>query len=77
MPKPAAVLGANDDWAHRVLNAAQRSGIKVPDELAVMGVDDDELFATLVTPSLTSIATPAERVGYEAPAAELTTLELR
>jgi LacI family transcriptional regulator len=68
LPKPAAVLGANDDWAHRALHQARRSDIKVPDELAVMGVDDDELFATLVTPSLTSIAIPSEQVGYEAAA---------
>ncbi len=68
LPKPAGVLGSNDDWAHRVLNAARRSGIKVPDEMAVMGVDDDELFNTLVTPSLSSIAVPAEQVGYEAAA---------
>ena len=58
----------NDDWAHRVLIAAHRNNIKVPDEMAVMGVDDDELFNTLVTPSLSSIAIPAEQVGYEAAA---------
>lgn len=68
LPKPIAVLGANDDWAHRVLIAARRCDIKVPDEMAVMGVDDDELFNSLVTPSLSSIAIPAEQVGYEAAA---------
>jgi LacI family transcriptional regulator len=68
LPKPIGVLGGNDDWAHRVLNAAHRNGIKVPDEMAVMGVDDDELFNTLVTPSLSSIAIPAEQVGFEAAA---------
>jgi LacI family transcriptional regulator len=66
LPKPIGVLGGNDDWAHRVLIAAHRNNIKVPDQMAVMGVDDDELFNTLVTPSLSSIAIPAEQVGYEA-----------
>jgi LacI family transcriptional regulator len=66
LPKPIGVLGCNDDWAHRVLNFARRRGIQVPDEMAVIGVDDDELFNTLVTPSLSSIALPAEQIGYEA-----------
>ena len=68
LPKPAGVLGCNDDSAHRLLNAAHRNRIRVPDEIAVMGVDDDELFNTLVTPSLSSIAIPAEQVGFEAAA---------
>jgi LacI family transcriptional regulator len=68
LPKPIGVLGSNDDWAHRVLNAAHRMGVKVPDEMAVMGVDDDELFNTLVTPSLSSISIPSEQVGFEAAA---------
>lgn len=68
LPRPAAILGCNDDWAHRVLNIARRNGIHVPDDLAVLGVDDDELFNTLVTPSLSSIALPAEQIGYQAAA---------
>ncbi|HUB24920.1 MAG TPA: DNA-binding transcriptional regulator [Tepidisphaeraceae bacterium] len=66
LPKPAGVLGSNDDWAHRLLNVARRKGVKVPDEVAVLGVDDDDLFNALVTPSLSSIALPAEQIGFEA-----------
>jgi LacI family transcriptional regulator len=68
LPKPAGVLGCNDDYAHRVLNEARRRGAKVPDEVAVLGVDDDELFNTLVTPSLSSIVLPAQQIGYQAAA---------
>jgi LacI family transcriptional regulator len=69
LPKsPVGVLGCNDDWAHRVLNAARRIGLNVPDDIAVLGVDDDELFNTLVTPSLSSIALPLEEIGYNAAA---------
>ncbi len=68
LPKPAGLMGCNDDWAHRALNAARRNNVKIPDDLAVLGVDDDELFNTLVTPSLSSIALPAELIGYEAAA---------
>lgn len=66
LPKPIGVLGCNDDWAHRLLNAARQQSIKVPDELAVLGVDNDELFNALVTPSLSSVALPTEQIGYEA-----------
>lgn len=66
LPKPIGVLGSNDDWAHRILNTARQQSIKVPDELAVLGVDNDELFNALVTPSLSSIALPTEQIGYEA-----------
>jgi LacI family transcriptional regulator len=66
LPKPIGVLGCNDDWAHRLLNVARRRGIVVPDEVAVLGVDNDELFNSLVTPSLSSIALPAEQIGHEA-----------
>ena len=68
LPKPIGVLGCNDDWAHRILKAARQQGIKVPDQLAVLGVDNDELFNALVTPSLSSVALPTEQIGYEAAA---------
>lgn len=66
VPKPIGVMGCNDDWAHRALNLCARRGIKVPDEVAILGVDNDELFNTLVTPSLSSIAIPAEEIGFQA-----------
>lgn len=66
IPKPIGVMGCNDDWAHRALNLCGRLGIKVPDEMAILGVDNDELFNSLVTPSLSSIAIPAEEIGFQA-----------
>ena len=69
LPKPAAVMACNDDWAYRVLADGDRAGLKVPDEIAVLGVDNDELFNALVKPSLSSVALATEKVGYEAAAA--------
>jgi LacI family transcriptional regulator len=68
LPKPIGVLGCNDDWAHRILNVARQQGVRVPDEMAVLGVDNDELFNALVTPSLSSIELPTEQIGFEAAA---------
>jgi len=40
--------------------------IKIPEEVAVLGVDDDEYFCNLTNPLLTSVKVPGEQVGYEA-----------
>ena len=47
LTKPVAVFCCNDAWAHMTLTAARRAGLKVPDEVAVLGVDDDELLNTV------------------------------
>ncbi len=65
LPKPVAVFAASDDLAHMVLVAARSIGAAVPDDIAVLGVDDDELLNLLVTPSLSSIRLPSEPVGSE------------
>ena len=65
-PKPIAVFCCNDAWAHRTLSAARRCGLHVPDEVAVLGVDDDELLNTVGALPLSSIAIPASKIGFEA-----------
>jgi len=66
LPKPAAVFCCNDFWAHRTLSAARRGGFQVPDQIAVLGVDDDELLNTIGALPMSSIAIPATKIGYEA-----------
>ena len=68
LPHPVAVLGCNDHWAHRLLNECRRAGIEVPAQMAILGVDNDDLMNTLVMPSLSSIELPTERIGFEAAA---------
>ncbi len=63
---PVAVLCCNDRLAYDFLRECQRAGVAVPDDLAVLGVDDDELVNTLVSPSLSSITLPTNRIGFEA-----------
>ena len=67
-PRPLALLACNDVRAQQVLNACRESGIKVPEEIAVMGVDNDDVLCGLCYPPLSSIEPDAERIGYEAAA---------
>ena len=68
LPKPVGVLAPNDMWAYQLLEVCRQEGLRVPDDLAVVGVDNDDLLCGLARPPLTSVATPTERVGYEAAA---------
>jgi LacI family transcriptional regulator, galactose operon repressor len=60
--RPRAVLCANDLIAIGVMDAARRAGLRVPEDLAVVGFDDIET-ADLVTPRLTTVVNPAAAVG--------------
>jgi LacI family transcriptional regulator len=67
-PHPLALLACNDICGQQVLNSCREHGVNVPGEVAVMGVDDDEVLCTISEPPLSSIKPDAERVGAEAAA---------
>ncbi|HEV2319264.1 MAG TPA: DNA-binding transcriptional regulator [Verrucomicrobiae bacterium] len=67
-PRPLALFACNDVLAQQVLNACRERGIKVPEEVAVMGVDNDDVLCNLCEPPLTSIEPNAEELGYQAAA---------
>jgi LacI family transcriptional regulator len=66
LPKPVGILTCNDDRAQRVIEACNISGILVPDHVAVLGINNDQLLCELSEPPLSSITLSAERAGYEA-----------
>jgi len=66
LPKPIGLLAANDRRALQVLEACHTYDLGVPEEVAVVGVDNDELLCELSTPQLSSIEQDAKRIGYEA-----------
>ncbi len=68
LPKPAGVMACNDDRGREVLEACRAADILVPEELAVVGVDNDELLCELADPPLSSVALNGEGVGYRAAA---------
>jgi LacI family transcriptional regulator len=69
LPKPAAVLACYDIRGRQALDACRRAGLAVPDQVAVLGVDDDELLCGLASPPLSSVIPDA--VGAGRLAAEL------
>jgi LacI family transcriptional regulator len=66
LPKPVGVMACNDERGLQVLDACRRCSVSVPDEVAVIGVDNDEHLCSLSIPPLTSVDVNAERIGYEA-----------
>ncbi len=66
LPKPAGVVACNDVCGREVLEACAAAGLHVPEEVAVVGVDNDEMMCELATPPLSSVALDVERAGYEA-----------
>ena len=66
MPKPCGVFASNDYCANQVLRTCAAAGLKVPDDLAVLGVDDDPIFCVHTKPSLSSLHPDFEAEGYAA-----------
>ena len=65
LPKPAGLFAANDQVGAAVLGECQKHGIAVPEDVAVVGVDDDATICENTCPTLTSIARGYEHGGYE------------
>lgn len=68
LPKPVGVFAGYDIRGVQVLEACRRLGAHVPDEVAVLGVDNDELLCDLADPPLSSVIPDVRRTGYEAAA---------
>lgn len=63
LPKPVAVFACYDARGRQVIDECHRVGLRIPEDVAVLGVDDDELLCSLMTPPLSSIIPDAQRAG--------------
>ena len=72
--RPTAVFAANDITAIRLIGVAQSLGLRVPEDLSVIGFDDVPE-ASRVEPALTTVAQPLRRIGEEAMAMLLALLQ--
>jgi LacI family transcriptional regulator, galactose operon repressor len=66
LPTPVGLFACNDDRGRQVLEACRVCKLSVPGDVAVIGVDNDEVFCELADPPLSSIALNAETAGYRA-----------
>jgi LacI family transcriptional regulator len=64
LPKPIGILACYDIAGQDVLEACSIADVAVPDEVAVLGVDNDELICSLTSPPMSSIQSDASRTGY-------------
>ena len=75
LPKPVGVLACNDIRARQVYESVGRLGLRVPDDVAVVGVDNDELVCLTLDPPLSSVDVDSQRLGWEAAGVLHTLLE--
>ena len=68
LPKPVGLMACVDERSQQVAEACKAAAITVPDQVAIVGVDNDEMICTLANIRLSSVAIDAEKAGYEAAA---------
>jgi LacI family transcriptional regulator len=66
LPKPVGMMAANDARARQIIEACQIAGIDIPNEVAIVGVDNDEMICEMTNPPLSSVMTDGESGGYRA-----------
>ncbi|HET7534979.1 MAG TPA: XylR family transcriptional regulator [Candidatus Didemnitutus sp.] len=64
LPKPAGVMACHDMRALQIISAAQASGMLVPEEVAVLGANNDTIRCELAYPPLSSVSPNAFQSGY-------------
>lgn len=66
LPKPCGLMACNDARGRQVLNCCREQGVAVPNEVAVIGVDKDEIFCELSDMPLSSVILNTQQIGFEA-----------
>ncbi len=66
LEKPLGLMACNDTRARHVIESCRRLKLNIPEDVAIVGVDDDEVMCELAVPSLSSVRQGTDRIGYEA-----------
>jgi len=66
LPKPLGVMACNDDRGAQMIEACKVAGLRVPDDVAVVGVDNDPAICNFSNPRLSSVALNVEDAGFRA-----------
>lgn len=68
LPKPVAIMACDDNQGNFLLEACNSCGIRIPFDVAIVGVDNDEVLCNMTDPSMSSVNIDIEAGGYEAAA---------
>lgn len=68
LPRPTGIFTADDMFGAEIIAACRSISLRVPEDMAVLGVDDDDLYCSITRPALSSVIVPAEAIGYRAAA---------
>jgi LacI family transcriptional regulator len=66
LPRPIGILAADDAWALQLTEVCRQMELRVPEDVSIIGVENDELLCNLARPPLSSVQPDARRVGIEA-----------
>jgi LacI family transcriptional regulator len=64
--RPVGIMACNDDRAEHVAEGCKQAGLNVPEDVAIIGVDNDEFVCEFADPPLSSVALNSEKAGFEA-----------
>jgi len=65
LPRPVGIFACNDVRGRQVLRACDKAGLAVPDQVAVVGLDNDQVLCELAHPPLSSIEPDSRRLGHQ------------
>jgi len=66
LPKPCGIFTCTDGWARPVVRCTRVAGLRVPEDIALVGADNDTLECELMAPPLSSVMIPWQEVGRSA-----------
>lgn len=66
LERPTGILASNDGRAVQLIEAAKEIGLRIPEDIAILGIDNDDLLCGLCRPPLSSIQLSSEKIGFEA-----------
>ncbi len=66
LERPTALFAANDTIGLKITHACAAANIRIPNDIAILGVDNEDILCELANPSLSSIRVDCESIGYKA-----------
>lgn len=66
LPKPTAILASCDILACHLINTAKEANLKIPEQVAILGVNDDHTICNICDPPLSSVSLNFKKAGYDA-----------